>query len=96
MTVSGVKAPTRQIPAALLYVVAAFAEIGARTAGKPALLSWATVQIIKRERSRFSHIQSKTELGISFRPIDTTLSDEIRWFRQHSKCYRPTPMSAPP
>ena len=83
--VSGVKAPTRTIPAALLYVIAGLSELGARTMGKPALLSWATVRVMmqERERSRFSRAKTEAELCITFRPVAETLADEISWFRQH-------------
>jgi len=81
--VSGVKGPTKKLPAALLYLIAGVSEIAARTTGKPALLSWATVSVMmqERERSRFDHSKSIRELGISFRPVEETLSDEIAWFR---------------
>lgn len=80
--VSGVKAPTRRVPAALLFTIACFAELQARITGKPALLSLATVQIMmqERDRSRFDHSKSERELGISFRPVEETLADEIAWF----------------
>jgi len=81
--VSGVKAPTKKIPAALLYLIAGISEIAARTTGKPALLSWAGVSVMmqERERSRFDHAKSIRELGVTFRPVEETLSDEIAWFR---------------
>jgi dihydroflavonol-4-reductase len=84
-TVTGVKGPTRRIPAALLYVIAAVSEIVARTTNKPALLSWAAVRVMmqERERSRFNHAKSERELGVTFRPVEETLADEIAWFRTH-------------
>lgn len=80
---TGIKGPTRAIPAAVLYALAAVSELRARATGKPALLSWASVAIImqERERSRFDHAKSRAELGLTFRPIDETLRDEIAWFR---------------
>jgi len=81
--VSGVEAPNKKIPAALLYLIAGVSEIVARTTGKPALLSWAGVSVMmqERERSRFDHAKSIRELGVTFRPVEETLSDEIAWFR---------------
>jgi hypothetical protein len=81
--VSGVKAPTRRIPGAALLLIAALAETQARLTGKPALLSIATVRIIlpERERSRFDPAKSHAGLGLTFRPIEDTLADEITWFK---------------
>jgi hypothetical protein len=81
--VSGVKAPTRMIPGAALLLIAALAETQARLTGKPALLSVATVRIMlqERERSRFDPAKSHAGLGLTFRPIEDTLADEIAWFR---------------
>ena len=81
--VSGVKRPTRTIPAALLYLVAGVSELAARTTGRPALLSWAAVSVMmqERDRSRFDHAKSVRELDVRFRPVEETLSDEIAWFR---------------
>ncbi|MDX2238906.1 MAG: SDR family oxidoreductase [Hyphomonadaceae bacterium] len=81
--VSGVKAPTRRLPAALLYAVALGNEAVARISGRPVLLSLATVKIMaqERDRSRFSPDKSHRELGLTFRPVDETLRDEIAWFR---------------
>ncbi|RVT40171.1 SDR family oxidoreductase [Sphingobium algorifonticola] len=80
---TGVPGPKRRIPAWQLYVIAGIAETIARISGKPALLSWATVQVMmqERERSRFDHSKSEAALGLTFRPVDETLRDEIAWFR---------------
>jgi dihydroflavonol-4-reductase len=32
---------------------------------------------------QFDHSKSKRELGLEFRPIETTLRDEIAWYRVH-------------
>ncbi|CEF41773.1 dihydroflavonol-4-reductase [Acetobacter senegalensis] len=79
----GVQVPTRRLPLALLYVIAAVSEAQARLAGKPVLFSWAMARAIltENERSRFSTAKSKTELGLTFRPVEDTLRDEITWFR---------------
>jgi nucleoside-diphosphate-sugar epimerase len=81
--VSGVPAPRRRIPVALLYGIAALSELAARVAGKPALLSWAGVKVMmqERERSRFDDAKSRRELGLVFRPVRETLADEIAWLR---------------
>jgi len=81
--ISGVKAPTRKLPLAALFVMAGFSELITRTTGRPALLSLATVRLMVREgdRTRFNHAKSEAALGLSFRPVDETLSDEIAWYR---------------
>jgi dihydroflavonol-4-reductase len=83
--VSGVRAPTRRIPVPMLYAVAGVSELLARTLGRPALLSLATVRIMLQEadRSRFSDAKSRRELGLAFRPVEETLTDAIAWFRAH-------------
>lgn len=81
--VSGIRAPTRRIPVPMLWAVAGVGELLARALGKPALLSLATVRIMLQEadRSRFSDGKSRRELGLTFRPVEETLADEIAWFR---------------
>ncbi len=82
-TVTGIPAPRRAIPTALLWIVAALQELTARLGGKPALMSLATVRLMLREaeRTRFDHRKSERALGLSFRPIADTIADEIDWFR---------------
>ncbi|WP_068084600.1 SDR family oxidoreductase [Novosphingobium rosa] len=79
----GVKVPTRRIPLAFLYVIAAIGEIQARLTGKPVLFSWAMARALstENERSRFSAAKSQVELGLAFRPVEVTLQDEVAWFR---------------
>lgn len=81
--VTGIAAPKRHIPLAVLYGLAAVSELAARLANKPALLSWAAVRVMRqeRERSRFDHAKSRVELGITFRPVAETLADEIASLR---------------
>jgi dihydroflavonol-4-reductase len=81
--VSGVKAPTRALPLPALYGIAAFAELAAWITKKPALLSLATVRLMRREndRTRFDPAKAQRELGLRFRPVEETLADELAWFR---------------
>ena len=83
--VTGIAAPRRRIPAALLFVIAAVSEVKARLTGKPVLLSLATVRLMMREagRTRFNHGKSERELGLTFRPIERTLADEVQWYRDN-------------
>jgi dihydroflavonol-4-reductase len=83
--VSGVPTPTRRLPLSLLFVVGALSELKARLTKRPVTLSWATVRAVSREmeKSRFSAAKSERELGLKFRPVRDTLSDEIHWYRNH-------------
>ncbi len=84
--VTGRPAPKRAIPAALLWPVALLQEGLARLTGKPALLSLATVRLMRAEaeRTRFDPAKSAAELGLTFRPIEETLHDEVAWFRSRA------------
>lgn len=81
--VTGVRAPTRSIPIALLYPVAALSELKARLTGKPVQLSWAMVRALSTEngQSHFNPNKSQQQLGLRFRSVDQTLRDEVNWFR---------------
>jgi nucleoside-diphosphate-sugar epimerase len=82
--VSGVKAPARRLPMALLFAVAAVNELRARVTGQPVLIGLAAARLIARERNtEFSHELSERELGVAFRPVDETLRDVIAWYREH-------------
>lgn len=83
--VTGTPAPGRDLPVALLWLVALFQEAAARLTGRPVLLSLATVRSMRNEaeRTRFDPRKSRTELGLGFRPIEETVRDEIDWFIQH-------------
>lgn len=80
--VSGVPSPRRKMPVPLLYAVALLGETLARLAGKPALLSLASVRLLLQEEdhSHFDHRKSERELGLRFRPVEETLADAISWF----------------
>lgn len=82
--VSGIPAPRTKVPLAALYLIGGLSELRARLTGKPALISWATVQLIAREADRRTYDQNKSEreLGIQFRDVEQTLRDEIAWFKE--------------
>lgn len=81
--VTGIAAPKRAIPPAVLWIVAGFQELSARLMGKSALMGLATVRLMLREadRTRFDHRKSEHDLGLSFRPIHETVADEVTWLR---------------
>lgn len=82
--VTGVPAPKRKIPVAILWPIAALQELVVRITGRPALLSLATVRTMRAEaeRTRFNPAKSRDELGLTFRPIAETIRDEVAWFKK--------------
>jgi dihydroflavonol-4-reductase len=94
--VSGVPAPTRRIPLALLYTLAVFYEAYARITGKPVLISVASARLIMEQagRSLYNHAKSERELSLAFRPVEETLTDVIAWYRCNG--YLPPPTRGTP
>lgn len=84
--IANVKTPTRELPLALLYVLAAAQEAYARVTGRPVLLSLATVRLMVKEagRTHFDHAKSARELALNFRPFEQTVADTVGWYRSHS------------
>lgn len=80
--ISGVPAPRFNVPFPMLYALAAASEFWARVSRKPALVSLASVRLMKSERDRthFNNDKSKRELGVAFRPVEATLGDTISWY----------------
>jgi dihydroflavonol-4-reductase len=80
---SGVAAPTRRIPLAMLRALAAGYELYAGVTGRPALVSRASVKLLAQEadRSHYDHAKSERELGCTFRPAAETLADTVAWYR---------------
>lgn len=91
--IANVKTPTKQMPLALLFIVASVQEAVARLTGKPILLSLATVKLMLKEanRTHFDHAKSERELGLKLRPIENTLEDTLAWYR----CNGWLPMNEP-
>lgn len=81
--IAHVKTPTRELPLALLYTLAAVQEIYARISGRPILLSLATVRLMVKEagRTHFDHAKSERELALKFRPFEQTVADTLNWYR---------------
>lgn len=83
--VSGVRAPRFSVPFPMLYILAAANELWTRLTRNPALISLATVRLMKSERDRthFNHDKSRRELGVTFRRVEETLLDTISWYREN-------------
>ncbi len=82
---SGRMAPSRKIPISALYAIGAVGEAWARLTRRPAMVGLAAIRLLDRrmEQLQFDHGKSQRELGLEFRPVDTTLRDAIEWFRAH-------------
>ena len=77
----GRKAPTINLPRAVVYPIAFISEQMARITGKT---PFATIDGIKMSRYRmfFTDAKARAELGYSARPYREGLSDALGWFRQ--------------
>jgi dihydroflavonol-4-reductase len=85
--VTGVPAPTRQIPYGVSVVVGFVFENWARLTGKSALV---TVQGVKTIHAKKAVDSAKAirELGATFRPFEQTVRDEVEWFRANGYAQR--------
>ncbi|MGU0691959.1 SDR family oxidoreductase [Pseudomonas aeruginosa] len=94
--VSGVPAPRRKVPLWLLRLIATANELHHRATGKPVLIGTSTVKLIAREQgcTRFSHEKSLKELGCCFRPVERTLSDTLRWYKENGYLQASQPTTA--
>jgi nucleoside-diphosphate-sugar epimerase len=81
--VTGVPAPVRRVPYAVLAVVAAANEAWARVSGRPVLLGLATYRNLRETgaHNRFDSTPAERDLGIRFRPVEETLGDAVAWLR---------------
>jgi nucleoside-diphosphate-sugar epimerase len=80
---TGVPAPRRRVPYALLAIVAAANELWARVSGRPVLIGLATYRNLREEgpHNRYDSSPAERELGVRFRPIEETLRDAVEWLR---------------
>ena len=79
--VTGVPAPKRRLPKALLYLVAVGSETASRFTGRDPLITRQAVRTMREETVTAD--KAKRELGASFRPVVETLTDEVAWFREN-------------
>jgi len=78
--VTGVPAPTRKIPHALLLAVAAASQTWASLTGGTALVTLDGVRTI-HAKGEVNSEKAVRELGATFRPFDETVRDAVAWFR---------------
>lgn len=81
--IAGVQTPTTKIPMTVLFGLAVVQETYARITKKPVLVSLATVKSMAEHvgRTHFNPAKSTRELGLEFRPVETTIADTIAWYR---------------
>jgi dihydroflavonol-4-reductase len=91
---TGVPAP-RAVAARLALAASGLLQLADRLRGRPPLVTpRGTRVLIDGAGQRISSVRAQTELGVTFRPITDTLTDEAQWFRRHGKI-RPQPSETP-
>lgn len=76
---SGVPAPTRRIPKTLALLYATVQELRAGLGGPPPNVTRERLHAVFAEH-RWDSSKARRELGVSFRPVEETLRDAVRWF----------------
>lgn len=79
--VSGLKGAERRFPNGLMLLLATLLELGARFTGKAPLISREGVKTMM-DKHRVESGKAMRELGVSFRPLRETLSDELHWYAE--------------
>lgn len=79
---SGVPAPRRRIPYPLAISIAWVSETVARLRDRETLMTINGIRTL-REGLRLDSSKAQLELGVSFRPLQETIADEISWFAAH-------------
>lgn len=78
--VSGTPSPKFRIPYKLSLVLAWFSDNYAKLANTKSMLPLDGIRLMYRKR-KVSSAKAIKELGISFRPLETTLKDVIEWYQ---------------
>ncbi|MDX1994611.1 MAG: SDR family oxidoreductase [bacterium] len=79
--VSGVPAPKFHFPYPILLAFARLSETMARLRGTETLITVEGVKTLA-DPIKVSSAKAERELGVTFRPLEDTLRDEVAWFRQ--------------
>ncbi len=91
--VTGHPAPRMRISYRLALAYATFAEMWARIAGRPTLVTVAAVRAMQAQL-RASSNKALRELGWQYRPLSETLRDEVDWYRSHGMSAHPGAVAA--
>ena len=86
--VAGIKTATRKIPNAVIMGVATLSEFWAKVSGKPTVMTREGIGTLL-EKHHLNSYKAQQELGASFRPIEHTLRDELRWYAERGKVKTP-------
>ena len=80
----GVSAP-RAVAPRLAWATSALLQLADQLRGRPPLVTpRATRVLLDGNRQQISSARAQSELGLAFRPLTATLSDEADWFRRHN------------
>jgi dihydroflavonol-4-reductase len=88
-TITGVPAPTRRIPYPLALAVGWLSETRARLTGTESAATINGVRIL-RAALRVKSDRAERELGVTFRPFEDTLRDEVNWYVDNGYVKQPT------
>ncbi len=80
--VTGHPAPKRTIPYPLAYAGAWWAEVRARFTNRPAFPTRKAVKAAYMDL-HYSSAKARKELGYTTRPLDASIRDTVRWYREH-------------
>ncbi|MEM7029224.1 MAG: NAD-dependent epimerase/dehydratase family protein [Chloroflexota bacterium] len=78
--VGGVKAPAFNLPYPVAWMYGAGSELVAKITGQPPLATRVLIKTLN-EDIQLSSAKAQRELGITYHPIEETVSDAITWFR---------------
>lgn len=81
---SGVKGATRKIPNGIILLIASLSETWAKISGSPTVMTREGISTML-EKHHLNSAKAKQELGITFRSLRETLTDEIHWYKQRGK-----------
>lgn len=82
--VSGIPKPFLRLPYFAMMTFAHLSRLVGRLTGAPVLVTPEAIRTLQEEYEMTS-AKAIRELGISFRPLEDTLRDEIAWFRQRAE-----------
>jgi dihydroflavonol-4-reductase len=72
-------APLRTMPIGVATTMARVSEAISRISGRPPFITLSAVESMQK-MGAFSMAKAAAELGVSVRPFEQTLQDEVRWF----------------
>lgn len=90
-SVTGCPAP-RTIPVAAALAFATALELEAKLRRRPPVATRTGVKVlVEGHRARYSSARAEQELGVRFRPLLDTLTDEAAWYRAQGQLPQPAP-----